>query len=254
MRSLMSSICLAAAATAFACGVASAQSVSAGLGRAADGARASAAPMQHESEPVTVEIQQGSQSFYFTAPYRQKLAERTPFTNRQAIASAPGPTAVQIHQTDLSVGWRYRSGFQNDPALTLTYNVQATFDAGESDAISTYGRREYLTRIEIARDVGPLTPRVEVGRRHSPRSPFDAQTSRSTFGAAGASYRFSARSAMDACFDYETAPAAGLSAQRSLSLNFSHRVSARTDVSLYAFRSLSEDKAYNAGVRLTVQF
>ena len=254
MRSLTTSFCFAAAALALACGAASAQSL--GVGRTFDSAapRALAASPQAESDPVTVEIAQGPQSFYFTAPYRQKLTERTPFTNQHAIASAPGQTAVQIRETDLSVGWRYRSGFQNDPALTLTYNVQATFDAGDSDAIRTYGRREYLTRIEIARDVGPVTPRVEVGQRYSPRSPFDAQTSRSTFGAAGVSYRFSSRSAMDAYFDYETAPAAGLSAQRSLSLNLSHRVSSRTDVSLYAFRSLSEDKAYNAGVRLTVQF
>jgi hypothetical protein len=211
--------------------------------------------MQLESEPVTVEIEQGAQSFYFTAPYRQKAAERTPFTHHQPVTStAGGQTAAQMPQTDLSVGWRYRSRFQTDPALTVTYNMQATFDAGESDAISTYGRREYLTRIEIARDVGSVTPRLEIGQRHSAGSPLDARTTRSTFSAAGVSYRFSPRSAMDAYFDYETAPVAGVSAQRSLSLNFSHRASSRTDVSLYAFRSLSEDKAYNAGVRLTVQF
>jgi hypothetical protein len=58
---------------------------------------------------------------------------------------------------------------------------------------------------------------------------------------------------MDLYYDHEAA-AAGLTAQRSLSLNFSQRVSSRADVAVYAFRSLSEGKAYNAGVRLTVQF
>ena len=245
---------LTAASALAVCGVANAQSASSGVTRGADGTRILAAPVQSESDPITVEIEHGAQSFYFTAPYRQKVPERTPFTNQHAVGSAPGQTVARIRQTDLSIGWRYRSSLHADPAISVTYNVQATFDVGENDTIGAYGRREYLTRMELARDLGAMTSRLEVGQRHSVRSPFDAQTGRSAFAAAGVSYRFSARSTIDAYYDHETATLAGLPALRSLSLNFSQRLSSRADVSLYAFRSLSEDKAYNAGVRMTVQF
>jgi hypothetical protein len=164
-----------------------------------------------------------------------------------------GAASAHAYSDDISLGWRYRSTFGRNPSLTLSYNAEATFDAGESDATSARGASSYLARVEVAHSIGPITPQAEMGYRHFGKSPFDARSSRVMFGAAGMRYRLSSRSSMDWYYEYE-ATAAGLTPQRSLSLDLAHRVSSRTDVAMYAYRKLAGDESYNVGVTLTVKF
>jgi hypothetical protein len=203
--------------------------------------------------PVTVEIEHGANSFYFMAPYRENARERSPFSNERATALSAGLGAMQPFPMDLTVGWRHSARFERAPELTVTYNAQASFDMGESEVVMGRGTSEYLVRLEIARPLGRVTPRAEIGYRVLPTSPYEADRGRSMFGAVGVSYQTGQRSSVDLYFDYAGAPVAGLPAQRNLIVNFSRRVYSRADLGIYAFRSLSEDKAYNAGIRLTLQ-
>jgi len=211
-------------------------------------------PMPFESDAMMFGLEHGAHSFYFTAPSQAQNATQTGASPYDRVSlRLPGAGTGVSRAAEWTAGWRYTQGFAHDPALSVSYNAHMTLDPG-SDITGARGRSEYLTRFDIARDFGPFTPRAEVGYRYSPRSFDDPQSTRSRFTAAGVSYRYSDRASFDVLFDRTSAPLPGTSPLRSVNLNFVQRVSSQMLFAFYAFKSLSEDKAYNAGVKLSVQF
>ena len=212
-------------------------------------------PMPFEPDATMFGLEQGAHSFYFTAPSQPQSAAHSGAAQQDRGSARPPSGATGLSRpVEWTVGWRYTHTFANDPALSVSYNAHMTVDIGSGDITGVRGTTEYLTRFEIAREFGRLTPRAEVGYRYSPRVFDDPQSTRSRFTAAGLSYRYSDRASFDVLFDRASAPLPGTSPLRTVSLNFTQRVSSQMLFAFYAFKSLSEDRAYNAGVKLSVQF
>ena len=212
-------------------------------------------PMPFEPDAMMFGLEHGAHSFYFTAPSQpQSAAQASASQQDRASLRLPSGGTGPSRPVEWTAGWRYTHAFAYDPALSVSYNAHMTLDIGSGDTTGVRGTTEYLTRFEIAREFGRMTPRAEVGYRYSPRAFDDPQSARSRFTAVGLSYRYSDRASFDVLFDRGSSPFPGTSSLRTASLNFTQRVSSQLLFAFYAFKSLSEDKAYNAGVKLSVQF
>ena len=211
-------------------------------------------PMPFDPSSIIFSVEAGAHTFYFTAPARQSAPQPGASPGERTSSRTPGQTTAFAGPADWTAGYRYTQKFARDPALSIGYSAQMTLDRGNTDITDRDSSSEYLGLLEVARDFGGLTPRVELGYRYSPSSFFEPPSTRSAFAAAGLGYRYSDRSMFDVVFEQWSSPSPGMPALRNTRLNFTHRVFSRALLAVSAFRSLSEDKAYNALVKLSVEF
>jgi hypothetical protein len=208
------------------------------------------------SVPLSVRIDNDRHTFQLTLPYQHVLTARTAFVSEVA-ASATQPrmplSAAAAGADDPGVSWRYRYSPQGDRSaffnLTTRYNID-TRGPERNASIDTSG---YMMRSDFGREFGRFTPRVEAGYRFQPGSSYDG-TPDSAFGAVGASYRYSDQSTLEVFLDTRSRSAYSDSPERELSLHWAHRTSRQIRIGVYAFKSLTQDRAYDAGVRIAMRY
>lgn len=202
--------------------------------------------------PVTVELDAGRHTFSVTAPHQHVLNERTAFVSGPATFGRVSPYSSETRPTDLAAAWHYRHALQADPDFTIGYTARARFDTATPNAADWHARSEYMARLDVERDIGRFTPRVEVGYRYASHVPEDLTARPRLFSAVGTSYRYSERSSFELFFD-QRAPLEGGAQEREASFAWTQRASARTRVAFYAVKSVS-DGWFDAGVKLSMRF
>jgi hypothetical protein len=208
------------------------------------------------SVPLTVRIDNDRHSLQLTLPYQHALTAHTAFLSEVAASAMQPrlpPSAASAGTDDPGIAWRYRYSPAGDRAAFFNLTTRYSLDTRGPERNVNVDTSGYMMRGDVGREFGRFTPRVEAGYRFQPGSSSDG-TPDSAFGAIGASYRYDDRSSVEVFLDARSRSAYSAGPERELSLYWSHRATAQTRVGFYAYKSLTQDRLFDAGVRLAMRF